>query len=139
MAAETARNLHACLGDRVAQISEAAQAVVERGDRCTAAEYLAALDARDEASRVLAPLSAAADLVLTPSALGVAPQGLAFTGDPVMCRPWTLLGLPAANVPACRRPDGLPIGVQVVGAGRDDLSYLTYLALVEAALTHKED
>jgi Asp-tRNA(Asn)/Glu-tRNA(Gln) amidotransferase A subunit family amidase len=139
MAAETARNLHASLGERVGQISEAAQAVVERGDRCTAREYLAALDAREEALRALAPLSAAADLVLTPSALGVAPEGLAFTGDPAMCRPWTLLGLPAANVPAFRRADGLPVGVQFVGVGRDDFSYLTYLALVEAALTHKED
>jgi Asp-tRNA(Asn)/Glu-tRNA(Gln) amidotransferase A subunit family amidase len=139
MAAETARNLHASLGERVSQISQAAQAVVERGDRCTAAEYLAALDAREEALKTLAPLRAAADLILTPSALGVAPEGLEFTGDPVMCRPWTLLGLPAANVPAFRRPDGLPVGVQFAGAGRDDLSYLTYLALVEAALTHKED
>ncbi|HEY4463902.1 MAG TPA: amidase [Streptosporangiaceae bacterium] len=139
MAAETARNLHASLGERIGQISGAAQAVVERGDRCTAREYLAALDARDEALRVLAPLSAAADLVLTPSALGVAPEGLEYTGDPVMCRAWTLLGLPAANVPAVRRPDGLPVGVQFVGVGRDDLSYLTHLALVEGALTHKED
>jgi Asp-tRNA(Asn)/Glu-tRNA(Gln) amidotransferase A subunit family amidase len=139
MAAETARNLHAALGERVSQISEAAQAVVERGDRCTAAEYLAALDAREEALKTLAPLAAAAGLILTPSALGVAPEGLEFTGDPVMCRPWTLLGLPAANVPAFRRRDGLPVGVQFAGAGRDDLAYLTYLALVEAALTHKED
>jgi Asp-tRNA(Asn)/Glu-tRNA(Gln) amidotransferase A subunit family amidase len=139
MAAETARNLHAALGERVSQISEAAQAVVERGDRCTAADYLAALDAREEALKTLAPLAAAAGLILTPSALGVAPEGLEFTGDPVMCRPWTLLGLPATNVPAFRRRDGLPVGVQVVGAGRDDLTYLTYLALVEAALTHKED
>jgi amidase len=56
-----------------------------------------------------------------------------------MCRPWTLLGLPAANVPCWRRPDGLPVGVQLVGTGRDDLTYLTGLALAEAAVTHKED
>jgi Asp-tRNA(Asn)/Glu-tRNA(Gln) amidotransferase A subunit family amidase len=62
--------------------------------------------------------------------------GLDFTGDPVMCRPWTLLGLPAANVPAWRRPDGLPVGVQLIGTRRDDLSYLTNLALAEAALTN---
>ena len=82
------------------------------------------------------PLSAVTDLVLAPSALGAAPAGLKHTGDPVMCRPWTLLGLPAANVPAWRRPDGLPIGVQFIGTGRDDVSYLTHLALAEAALTH---
>lgn len=139
MAAEVAKNLHAVLGAQVSQISESAQAIVERGDRCLAQEYLAALAARDEALRDMVPLSATTDLVLMPSARGAAPAGLASTGDPVMCRAWTLLGLPTANVPAWRRPDGLPVGVQFAGTGRDDLSYLTYLALAEAALTHKED
>jgi Asp-tRNA(Asn)/Glu-tRNA(Gln) amidotransferase A subunit family amidase len=139
MAVEVAKNLRASLGDRLGQISESAQAVVERGDRCTAQEYLAALGAREEARRPLAPSAVAADLVLAPSALGVAPEGLAYTGDPVMCRPWTLLGLPAANVPVYRRADGLPVGVQLVGLAGDDLSYLTDLALAEAAVTQKED
>ncbi len=136
MAAEVAKNLHATLGERVGQISASARAIVERGDRCLASEYLAALEARAEALRALVPLSAVTDLVLAPSALGAAPAGLKHTGDPVMCRAWTLLGLPAANVPAWRRPDGLPIGVQFIGTGRDDVSYLTHLALAEAALTH---
>ncbi len=139
MTVEVAKNLHASLGDRLGQISESAQAVVERGDRCSAREYLAAADARAEARRRLAPLAVAADLVLAPSVLGVAPEGLAFTGDPVMCRPWTLLGVPAANVPAYRRADGLPVGVQLAGLAGDDLSYLTDLALAEAVLTQKED
>ena len=139
MSVEVAKNLRARLGDRVAQISESAQAVIEQGDLCSATKYLAALEAREEARRLLAPLAVAADLVLAPSALGVAPEGLAFTGDPVMCRPWTLLGLPAANVPAYRRGDGLPVGVQLVGLAGDDRSFLADLALVETVLTQKED
>jgi Asp-tRNA(Asn)/Glu-tRNA(Gln) amidotransferase A subunit family amidase len=136
MAAEVAKNLHAALGDRVSQISESAQAIVARGDRCLATEYLAALEARAEALAALVPLAAVTDLVLAPSALGAAPVGLDYTGDPVMCRPWTLLGLPAANMPAWRRPGGLPVGVQLIGTRRDDLSYLENLALAEAALTN---
>ena len=136
MAAEVAKNLHAALGDRVGQISDSAQAIVAWGDHCLAAEYLAALEARAEALQALVPLAAVTDLLLAPSALGVAPVGLDFTGDPVMCRPWTLLGVPAANVPAWRRPDGLPVGVQLIGTRRDDLGYLTNLALAEAALTN---
>ena len=77
--------------------------------------------------------------MLAPSALGVAPEGLAYTGDPVMCRPWTLLGLPTANVSAFRRADGLPVGVQLVGVAGDDMSYLTNLVLADAALIQKED
>jgi Asp-tRNA(Asn)/Glu-tRNA(Gln) amidotransferase A subunit family amidase len=136
MAAEVAKNLHAVLGAQVSQISASAQAIVERGDRCLAQEYLAALAAREEALQALVPLAATTDLVLMPSALGAAPAGLASTGDPVMCRAWTLLGLPTANLPAWRRPDGLPVGVQLAGTGRDDLTYLDYLALAEAAFTH---
>lgn len=139
MSVEVAKNLRARLGDRVTQISESAQAVIEQGDLCSATKYLAALEAREEARRLLAPLAVAADLVLAPSALGAAPEGLTFTGDPVMCRPWTLLGLPAANVPAYRRADGLPVGVQFVGLAADDLSFLADLALAEAVLTQKED
>jgi Asp-tRNA(Asn)/Glu-tRNA(Gln) amidotransferase A subunit family amidase len=139
MSVEVAKNLRARLGARVMRISESAQAVVEQGEACSATEYLAALEAREEARGILAPLAVAADLVLAPSALGAAPEGLAFTGDPVMCRPWTLLGLPAANVPAYRRADGLPVGVQLVGLAGDDLSFLADLALAETVLTQKED
>jgi Asp-tRNA(Asn)/Glu-tRNA(Gln) amidotransferase A subunit family amidase len=134
MAVETAKNLHAALGARVELISENARSVVESGDACSAQEYLSALQAAEEAATFLEPLSASVDIVLTPSALGVAPEGLDFTGDPVMCRAWTLLGLPTSNVPAYRRADGLPVGVQAVGTNWDDDNYLDHLASLEAAL-----
>lgn len=138
MAVEVAKNLRARLGDQVAQISESARGIVQRGDGTPALDYLEALDARGEAIELLGSLGVAADIVLAPSALGVAPEGLDFTGDPVMCRPWTLLGLPAANVPAHCRADGLPVGVQAIGLGFDDVEYLDHLALIEAALSETE-
>jgi Asp-tRNA(Asn)/Glu-tRNA(Gln) amidotransferase A subunit family amidase len=134
MAVEVARNMHHELGSRVAMISDSAKAVVERGDRCPAHEYLSALASAEAAIGKLRPIASAFDVILAPSALGVAPQGLEFTGDPVMCRPWTLLGLPAANVPAWRRPDELPVGVQAVGTIRNDASFVQILASMEAAL-----
>ena len=139
MAAEVAKNLHASLGSRVGQISESAHAIVEQGDRCSAREYLGALEARDQAMALLSPLSVAGDLLLTPSAPGAAPEGLGYTGDPVMCRPWTLLGLPAANIPAYRRQDGLPVGVQLVSSAGHDLRFLADLASAETAIAHKEE
>jgi Asp-tRNA(Asn)/Glu-tRNA(Gln) amidotransferase A subunit family amidase len=134
MAVETAKNLHAALGARVELISDNARSVVESGDAYSAQAYLTALDAADEAAAFFEPLSTSFDILLTPSALGVAPEGLDFTGDPVMCRAWTLLGLPAASVPAYHRADGLPVGVQAVGTRWDDLHYLDQLASIEAAL-----
>jgi Asp-tRNA(Asn)/Glu-tRNA(Gln) amidotransferase A subunit family amidase len=55
------------------------------------------------------------DAILTPSAPGAAPRGLASTGDPVFCSLWTLSGLPSLNLPIMRSANGLPLGVQLVG------------------------
>ena len=45
------------------------------------------------------------DVLLTPSALDGAPEGLGTTGEPMFNRVWTLLGIPCVTVPgrrACR-------------------------------------
>jgi Asp-tRNA(Asn)/Glu-tRNA(Gln) amidotransferase A subunit family amidase len=135
MAFEVARNLRARLGDDVDRISESARAVVERGDNCPTAVYSEAVATTAVAAEVLAAVATTTDLLLAPSALGVAPVGLDFTGDPVMCRPWTLLCAPTTNVPAYRRGDGLPVGVQAVSPTLDDVFFLHALASLEAALT----
>ena len=64
------------------------------------------------------------DAVLAPSALGVPPSGLDSTGDPLLCRPFTLLGVPALALPGAWTADGLPIGVQLAGASHGDHSVL---------------
>lgn len=60
------------------------------------------------------------DAVLCPSAAGIAPRGLASTGDPSFCTLWSLLGFPALSLPA-GRVDGMPVGLQFAAPqGRDD-------------------
>ncbi|MGH9299041.1 MAG: amidase family protein, partial [Acidimicrobiales bacterium] len=138
MAVEVAANLHEALGERVELISANAREIVDSGDAIPARDYLAAGRAAEEAKAVLPALAETVDVVLTPSALGVAPLGLDFTGDPVMCRPWTLLGLPVSNVPGICRSDGLPVGVQAVSPAFDDRAFLEDLALIEAALAERD-
>jgi len=60
------------------------------------------------------------ELILTPSAVGSAPEGLDATGDPLFNRIWTLLGLPCASLPIGRGDRGLPLAVQVVGPADGD-------------------
>ncbi|MDP3690571.1 amidase [Bradyrhizobium sp.] len=60
------------------------------------------------------------DVLLTPSTTGVAPAGLAATGDPLFCRSWSLLGLPAVHLPFATGAKGLPVGLQLVGRMGED-------------------
>ena len=60
------------------------------------------------------------DVLLTPSATGEAPAGLNATGDPLFCRTWSLLGLPAVHLPFARGQHGLPVGLQLVGRHGQD-------------------
>jgi Asp-tRNA(Asn)/Glu-tRNA(Gln) amidotransferase A subunit family amidase len=82
-----------------------------------------ALGRRTEAQRALAAALHGLDGLLTPSVLGEAPERTS-TGDPVLCRTWTLLGVPAVAVPGLTGPAGLPLGVQVVGPVGEDVQVL---------------
>ena len=62
---------------------------------------------------------------LTPSAPGPAPALESGTGSPAFNRLWSLLGLPCCSVPILQSSDGLPMGVQVVGAPGQDRTVLT--------------
>lgn len=56
----------------------------------------------------------------SPAALGEADKSLLTTGDPCMNIPWSHAGMPALTIPAGRGPQGLPLGLQLVGAFDDD-------------------
>ena len=48
--------------------------------------------------------------------------------------PWSLLHLPCLNLPGMTGPNGLPVGVQLVGAFRDDARLLQAGAWLEARI-----
>lgn len=60
------------------------------------------------------------DAILSPSALGTAPAGLQSTGDPIMQTVWSFAGLPSLSMPLMTLSNGLPLGVQAVGAPLND-------------------
>jgi Asp-tRNA(Asn)/Glu-tRNA(Gln) amidotransferase A subunit family amidase len=72
-------------------------------------------------------------VLLAPSVLGEPPP-IATTGDPLLCRAWTLLGTPSVSVPGLTGPTDLPVGVQVVTAPDADGLALTAAAFVAPAL-----
>ena len=96
--------------------------------------YDEARRAAHRARRVMADLFADIDVLLTFSAPGPAPEGLAGTGDARFNRLWTLMGMPCVNVPGYVAPGGLPVGVQIVAPfGKDDRA-LAAAAFLDRAL-----
>jgi Asp-tRNA(Asn)/Glu-tRNA(Gln) amidotransferase A subunit family amidase len=74
------------------------------------------------------------DVLVTPSAPGQAPKGLEWTGDPAFNFIWTSLHVPCVTVPAGEGPDGLPLGIQVVGRLGEDRAVLAWAQWVAAAI-----
>jgi len=112
--------------------SEVMRRLLAHGGSVRAVDYLAALAKAPRFAASLAEIFDAYDAILTPAAPGVAPKGLAATGDPAFCTLWTLSGLPALSLPLLAGESGLPLGVQLVGAAGHDARLLrTAGALIE--------
>jgi Asp-tRNA(Asn)/Glu-tRNA(Gln) amidotransferase A subunit family amidase len=108
-----------------------------RLDECrdlTPADYDAAVDIAARARPALGAVFDQVDVLLTLSAPGAAPAGLASTGDPRYNRLWTLMGVPCVNVPALVAEGGLPVGVTVIASRNADARALAAAAFVETAL-----
>src|SRR5262244_1177413 len=103
------------------KLSGALRARIEHGRGVRALDYLAALGRVPELNADLTQLfEQRYDALITPAAFGTAPKGLESTGDPAFCALWTLCGMPALNVPLLQGANGLPLGVQLVGARHRD-------------------
>jgi Asp-tRNA(Asn)/Glu-tRNA(Gln) amidotransferase A subunit family amidase len=130
MATDMAHNLAPLLAR--GEPSEVMRKLVAHGRGVSAVDYLAALAAAPRYAASIAEIFSRYDAIVTPATPGVAPKGLAATGDPAFCTLWTLTGLPALTLPLLAGEGGLPLGVQLVGArGQDGRLLRTAAALVE--------
>jgi Asp-tRNA(Asn)/Glu-tRNA(Gln) amidotransferase A subunit family amidase len=114
-------------------IREPLRGMLDEGAAMPVSEYDAACERLRDASAALDSVFGEVDALLVPAAPGEAPA-VATTGDPIFNRVWSALGVPAVTVPAGVGPSGMPLGVQVVGAPKDDARVLAAAAWVEKAL-----
>ena len=120
MSAEVARSMDAEWRADAARLSEAMRAFIERGRSETAEDVQAGWALASDCRRRLRARCEDGEVLVTLSAPGEAPRGLASTGDAVFCRLWTLLAPPCLHLPVSRGPTGLPLGVQLVAPDGDE-------------------
>jgi Asp-tRNA(Asn)/Glu-tRNA(Gln) amidotransferase A subunit family amidase len=92
--------------------------------RWTRDQYLEALRTVDDCRRMLEDGLRGVDVLVTPSAEGEAPRGLANVGKTAFHQMWTMLHVPSVAVPVFTGPSGLPMGVQVIAARGQDVRAL---------------
>jgi amidase len=119
--------------DRVSAVLK--ETVLEPGRALPVAAYIEALETAEAFRAYLDDLFTDVDALLTPSAAGEAPEGFGTTGDPAFNSIWTLAWAPCVTLPAGNGPNGLPLGIQLVGRRFDDESLLDAAAWVEARLS----
>ncbi|MGE5146731.1 MAG: amidase [Candidatus Eiseniibacteriota bacterium] len=117
------------------QISPALAEMLATGAACPFAQFVAAQEVVTRARAWLADNFGDVDVWLTLSAPGEAPKGLAGTGDPTFNRLWTVLHTPALTLPSGTGPQGLPLGVQLVGRFRDDARVIAAARWIAARLS----
>ena len=106
----------------------------ETRGRILPADYDEARRIANRGRKALAKLFDDVDVLLTFSAPGAAPKGLALTGDTRFNKLWTLMGVPCVNIPAHVAEGGLPVGVQVIARFGNDAGVLAAARFMEAAL-----
>ncbi len=97
---------------------------VADGIACSYEDYRAAERRIIDYRRAVDAAMEGFDVLLTPSAPGEAPQGIAKTGDAVFNGLWTTLYVPAVTLPAGRGPQDLPLGIQLIGQRHRDRALL---------------
>jgi amidase len=114
--------------------SDRLKELVRTGKAHTAYDYLVAKALQEKLRSAFTSQMSGFDAVLTLPAFGEAPEGLGYTGDAEYCAPWTLLGAPAVSLPAGFGNNGLPLGLQIVGAYREDYRTLRVAKWIESVL-----
>jgi len=106
-------------------ISDALNTQLSNGRDYPLADYQAALNQISAARAELANTLEQYDFILTPAAPGIAPKGIRASGESIVNRNWTALGVPCITLPT-GNAEGMPIGIQLVGKQHQDMLLLRW-------------
>ena len=118
-------------------MSSALLAMVDQAASIAPEDHIGALSRLDDLKVSIRSILKDVDVVLTPSTGGEAPLGHQSTGPVTFTILWQALGLPCLTMPAFSGPNGLPIGVQIVGKHHGDLELLEIAQSIWSSLAAK--
>ncbi len=98
--------------------------------RANAPGYAAAVAAAEALRAAFTAFMAPWDGLILPAATGEAPLGLDFTGDATFSLWTSALQLPCISIPGAVGANGMPLGVQVVGAKGGDEKLLAIARMI---------
>ena len=110
------------------------RSTIETGLLLPGVRYLQAQRMRTAFARDMRELVADGAILVTPTTPAAAPRDLNTTGDPIFQSPWTSCGLPTITLPSGLSANGLPLGVQLIGAPFREDELLCAARWCEAAL-----
>ncbi len=90
------------------------RALVEEGAEASAIHYFLAREHQCQLIEEIFDCFDEVDVLVTPAAPGPAPDA-SSTGDPIFNSPWSYTGLPTITFPIGLSPNGLPLGIQMIG------------------------
>ena len=99
-----------------------------------ASDYVKAIEMKDSITAAVHRMFQHADVIITASAPGEAPVGLESTGNAIFQKIWTLVGAPSITLPKLTGPNGMPIGVQVIGRPGYDADTFRNAAYIDSIL-----
>ena len=106
------------------KLSTVLREMIERGREVLAMDYNNAVGSIPALYENFSKIFEWHDAIITPATIGEAPVGLESTGSPAFCTIWTLCGMPSITLPLLQGPQGMPLGVQLVGPRGDDARLL---------------
>ncbi len=110
------------------------RARIDKGLSIYGSEYVDAVRVRTAFQQELSQALATVDAAILPTAPSSAPEGLASTGSPVFCVPWSMAGFPAITIPSGLDDLGLPLAIQIGTKPYEDEMLLSVAAWCERLL-----
>ncbi|GMQ95733.1 MAG: amidase [Gammaproteobacteria bacterium] len=130
--ANLAANLGSACESRPEALAAETRARIRRGLAISAGAVKRTMVRVEEQKQRLRQVFQDYDALLTLAAPGEAPLGLSSTGDAVFSAIWTLMGVPTVTLPMLEGENGMPIGIQVIGAMDADAKLLAVAARITA-------